>query len=323
MKSPQKNKSGILLINLGTPSSPEPNSVRRYLAEFLSDSRVIEIPKILWLPLLHGIILRRRPKQSAKLYKKIWMPEGSPLLVYSSQITEKLNEILKSDNTVVELGMCYQNPSVEKAIERLSEKGISELTVLPLYPQYSSSTTAAAFDKVTQTLQKMRNIPHLNFIKHYCYQDEYIRAMAQQIQSFWRTHEKPQKLVFSFHGIPEKRVKQGDPYSKECYDTAHAIAERLQLSHEEWDIVFQSRFGRAEWLQPYCEPTLRAYPEHGVKSIHVVCPGFAVDCLETLEEINMQMREAFLDAGGERFEYIPALNDSEAHVEALREILIK
>lgn len=309
---------GVLLTNLGTPSAPTTHAVKKYLAEFLSDPRVVEIPKLLWRLILHGIVLRTRPKKSAKLYEKIWQPEGSPLLIHSQRLAEKLQNILPEPYKVV-LGMRYGQPSIAAALNELKKYPIKSLIILPLYPQYSSTTTASTFDAVGAVLKKWRIIPEVHFISSYYGNKNYISALADSV----RSQIKKDYLLFSFHGLPQRFVDSGDPYQQQCFTTANLVAEKLQLPQEKWGVVFQSRFGKAKWIQPYCDATLKKMPAQGCKNISIICPGFSVDCLETLEEIAIQNRQFFLEAGGENFNYIPALNDTNQHAEMLAGILKK
>ncbi len=319
-------RTGILLVNLGSPDAPTTPALRRYLAEFLGDPRVVEAPRWLWWFALHGVILRIRPPRSAKSYARIWTDEGSPmdspLIAISHRQTEALRAKFTGDNNVVvELAMRYGNPSIASALAKLQQAGVEQLVVLPLYPQYSATTTASVFDEVCRVLQQQRAIPGLVFVREYYQRDAYINAVASSIEQHWRKHGRAQKLLFSFHGIPQRYVDAGDPYAEQCKQTAEHIAARLQLQTEQWMLVFQSRFGREPWLQPYCDKTLEALPQQGVKSVDVVSPGFAADCLETLEEIDMENREIFLQAGGEQFHYIAALNDRPEHIDALYDIV--
>jgi len=316
---------GILLTNLGTPDSPTPAAVRKYLAEFLSDPRVIEIPKLLWWFVLHGIILRTRPRRSANAYTSIWTDEGSPLLVISKKQTEKIADLLrqKFDPTIkVELAMRYGVPSIQTGLEKLQRANVNRLLIFPLYPQYSAATTASTFDAVAEVLKTWRWLPEIRMINHYHDHPAYIIALANSIKHHWQQHEKAEKLLFSFHGLPKHYFLAGDPYHCECNKTASLIAEQLKLHENQWQITFQSRFGPREWLQPYTDTTLKELGAQGVKHVQVVCPGFAADCLETLEEINMQNRAFFTEAGGQQFSYIPALNDDHEHIEALCNIII-
>lgn len=310
-------KIGILLINLGTPDAPTTAALRRYLAEFLSDPRVVEIPAIIWKPLLHGIILNLRPQRSAALYKKIWSPEGSPLLVYSQKLADALQQQLNNQNIKIALGMRYGNPSIANGLKQLQQAGCQKIIVLPLYPQYSAATTGSTFDAIAETLKKWRVVPELHFINEYFDNPQYINAIAETIRQHWQQQGKQSFLLFSFHGLPQRCSQLGDPYEQQCRTTARLITEKLNLAPNQWQLVFQSRFGRAEWLQPYCDATLCELPKRGIDSVDVICPGFAVDCLETLEEINQQNRGIFLKAGGKNFSYIPALNATSLQVKLL------
>ena len=314
-------RAGILLVNLGTPDAPTPSAVRRYLGEFLWDPRVIEMPRWLWWPILHGVILRIRPRRTAKAYEKIWSSAGSPLLVHSQELAAGLQQSLDptSDRAVVELAMRYGSPSVSEALNRLDERNVQRLLVLPLYPQYSATTTASVFDAVSDVLRKRRWIPELRLVTSYHDFDPWIAALAAHIREH-RTSDA-QFLVFSFHGIPRRCLDAGDPYFCHCHKTARLVAQHLGLTGGEWQVAFQSRFGREEWLRPYLNQTLAGLPNHDIRRIDVVSPGFAADCLETLEEVDMENRERFLAAGGERFHYIPALNGVPGHVAALAALI--
>jgi ferrochelatase len=316
-----KDKIKILLINLGTPSAPTPKAVRHYLKEFLSDSRVVEIPKYLWLPILYGIILPLRSTKSAKAYQQIWTSAGSPLLAITQQQTQALNSALKkcfnTSNTQVEFAMRYGEPAIANVLEKFRQEQISQLIIFPLYPQYANATTGSVFAEVSRILSTWRYIPELHFINNYATEEIYIDALADSIHAYWNTHGRGEKLLMSFHGLPQKSIEQGDPYFFQCQQTAHLLAEKLKLTDQQWQIVFQSRFGKAKWLQPYCEETIRKLAKNGCKTIDVVCPGFAADCLETLEEISLRYKEIFLKEGGEKFNYIPALNDSEINTKML------
>jgi ferrochelatase len=319
-----KEKLGILMVNLGSPDAPTPSAVRRYLAEFLWDPRVVEFPRLPWWLILHGIILRLRPRRSARAYKKVWSMEGSPLIATSKlqaqAIEKKIQERFRG-NVLVDLAMRYGNPSIKSGLEALRLAGARRLLILPLYPQYSATTTASVFDEVTNVLQSWRWLPDLRFINHYHDHPKYISALANSIRRHWAEHKRGQKLLFSFHGIPQRYFDQGDPYFCHCQKTARLVAEELELEHSEWQVVFQSRFGREPWLQPYCDKTLEQLPDNGVHSVDIICPGFSADCLETLEEINMENREIFLHAGGEEYSYIPALNASAEHIDVICEVL--
>ncbi len=309
-----KSNIGILLCNIGTPAHPTPHAVKHYLSEFLSDRRVVEIPRVLWWPILHGYILRTRPKHSAKLYQKIWTTEGSPLLCYSRKLAQALEDKIQIP---VALGMHYGQPSLQHALDELRKKNINKILIFPLYPQYSATTTASAFDKIARTLKHWRVIPEIRMIQDYADNEFYIQALCQSIRaSCDRDH-----LLFSFHGIPERNVKHGDPYQTRCHTTVQRIAHELNLTSEQYSIAFQSRLGRAKWLSPYTDHVLKALPQKNIKKLHVICPGFAVDCLETLEEIAIRGKAQFEQQGGEIFQYIPALNNSPDHIEALAKII--
>ena len=317
---------GVLITNLGTPEAPTPSAVRKYLAEFLWDPRVVEIPRLIWWLILHGIILRTRPSKSAEAYEKVWTEEGSPLLVISKQqqdaLQSKLSQLCPGP-VKVELAMRYGNPSIASALENLKTQGARHVVLFPLYPQYSASTTASTFDAVAKVFMKQRWMPELRMINNYGTDSGYINACVQQIKSHWQQTQRNQKLVFSFHGLPKRNLILGDPYHCECHETARLIAEKLNLKEEEWQLTFQSRFGKAEWLQPYTIKIMEQLPGAGVKSVDVFCPGFSADCLETLEEISMQNCEVFMQAGGEAFSYISALNDESAHIDALADIVMQ
>lgn len=314
------NNTGILLVNIGTPDAPTTSAVRRYLRKFLSDKRVVEIPRIIWLPILYGLILTTRPKRSAKLYQKIWTKEGSPLLIHSRAIATALQKNL---NLPVALGMHYGNPSLSSALQELRAQRVEKIIVLPLYPQYSATTTGATFDLVSDILKTWRNVPELHFIRDYADDAYYLAALRSSILSAWQTQGRAEHLLFSFHGIPERFAKEGDIYPQRCQLTAKAIATALDLKPHEWSVSFQSRLGKAAWLQPYTDKTLQALPQQGIEHLQVICPGFAADCLETLEEIAIQGKKIFQAAGGKRFDYIPALNHQAEHLIALSRIITK
>jgi ferrochelatase len=315
---------GVLLVNLGTPDEPTPAAVRRYLAEFLWDRRVIEMPRLPWWLLLHGIVLRTRPRRSAEAYRKIWTSEGSPLLVASRALAAGLGVSLRGrlgDRVQVELAMTYGRPSIPAALERLRTAGVRHLVVLPMYPQYSSTTTGSIFERVTTELARWRWIPELRMVNQYWEDDAYVDAIAASIETHWRSHGR-RHLLFSFHSIPKRYFAAGDPYHCYCRATAQRVAARLGLAGDDWSLGFQSRFGREEWLKPYVDELLHEYSHAGLKRITVVCPGFATDCLETLEEINLQNRDMFLSHGGETFDYVPCLNASEAQVALYERIVV-
>jgi ferrochelatase len=317
---------GVLLTNLGTPDAPTPAAVRRYLAEFLSDPRVIEVPRLLWWFILHGFILRTRPKHSAKIYQSIWTNEGSPLLSFSGKLATAIQQELGqrvAGPVRVELAMRYGNPSIKSGLEKLRQANAQRLLVLPLYPQYSATTTASTFDAVADVLKKWRWLPELRTITHYHDDQNYINALADSIRAHWQQRGRAEKLLFSFHGIPRHYFEAGDPYHCECHKTARLVATTLGLNEAEWLVTFQSRFGPREWLQPYTDAALKEQAGKGIKKVNVVCPGFPADCLETLEEINIQYRALFLGCGGKTFDYIPALNDRATHVQVLANLILR
>lgn len=317
---------GILITNLGTPEAPTAAAIRKYLAEFLWDPRVVEIPRPIWWLILHGIILNTRPRVKARDYKKIWTDEGSPLLVISKQQRDALQTNLESKFSgpvKVVLAMRYGQPSIQTGLEQLKQCNAKRVLVLPLYPQYSASTTASTFDAVANEFMQQRWMPELRMVNNYGSNEGYINACVTQIQNYWNTNTKSQKLIFSFHGLPKRNLELGDPYHCECHETARLIAEKLNLDESQWQLTFQSRFGKAEWLQPYTIKTMEELPMQDVKTIDVFCPGFSADCIETLEEINMENRSVFLNAGGEAFNYIPALNTEGAHIDALVNIIMQ
>ena len=310
--------TGILLVNLGTPAAPTAAAVRRYLAEFLGDPRVVPLPRPLWLPLLHGVIAPLRAPRVARSYRSIWTAEGSPLAVHCRKLARSLARAL---DLPVAVAMRYGDPGVAEGIDALLEQGVEAVFLLPLYPQYSQATTASVFDRFVALLGERSCQPSFCFRSDYHAEPAYVEAVAARIRDFWQTHGRPQKLLMSFHGLPEKSRRQGDPYYDQCCTSAALIARALELRASEWQLVFQSRFGPARWLGPYCVEVLRQLPAQGIREVDVVCPGFAVDCLETLEEIARTNQAVFLEAGGERYRYIPALNDSPYHVEMLRALI--
>jgi ferrochelatase len=314
--------TAVLYCNLGTPDAPTAPAVRRYLAEFLSDQRVVEIPKPIWWLILHGIILRIRPKKSAAKYASIWTAEGSPLKVWTEKQSQLLGQTLKArgHHVAVRYAMRYGNPSMASQLEELKEQGITRVLIVPAYPQYSATTTASVFDAVYTWAAKVRRLPEFRFLNHYHDDAGYIAALASKVRAHWDAHGQADQLVFSFHGVPQRTLELGDPYHCECYKTARLLGEALGLSKEHYKVTFQSRFGKAKWLQPYTEPTLIAMAQSGVKRVDVMCPGFTGDCLETLEEMNDEAREAFMHAGGETFHYISCLNDSPEWADALASI---
>lgn len=319
----QDEKIGVLITNLGSPDSFNPKSVRKYLKEFLSDSRIIELPKILWWPILNLIILNTRPKKSAQAYESVWTEEGSPLISISKKLVAKLNTQSWSRDIHLSLGMRYGNPSLKSALTQLADSGITKVLVLPLYPQYSATTTASTFDKITSDLRSVRCIPELRFINQYFDEAVYIDALVTSIQQHWQHHGQAEKLVLSFHGIPQEYVDKGDPYQQQCLATAAQIVAALGLNKNQYIITFQSRLGPKKWLQPYTNASLKKLAKKGTKSVQLVCPGFSIDCLETLEENDEENKEIFLQAGGQQFETIRCLNDSDLHVNMLQHIIEK
>lgn len=321
----QDSKVGILLCNLGTPQAPTAKALRSYLREFLSDPRVVEIPRIIWWFILNLIILPLRPAKSAKLYQQVWTEQGSPLLTYSQAQLEKLQQTMLADNKnqhlLFALGMRYGQPSIDNAIAQLIEQGAEQIIVLPLYPQYCGATTGSTFDAVADTLKKYRKVPQLTFINQYQQNPLYIQALCSSIEQHIAQHGQPEKILFSYHGTPEYYRDQGDPYYYHCQQTTAAVQQQLQLKDEQFEICFQSRFGKTPWLKPYADDLLNSLPEQGTKNIAVICPGFAADCLETIEEIAQEGKETFLAAGGESYHYIPALNTDQQHIDALINIV--
>jgi ferrochelatase len=319
-----KKKSGVLLVNLGTPAAPSAPEIGRYLAQFLSDRRVVNLPRWLWWPILYGIILRLRPRKLVANYQSIWQQQGSPLLVYGQQQQALLAEELTSRCQVklpVVLAMTYGSPSINQGLNQLAAEHISELVVLPLFPQYSSTTSAAVFDAIANYFKKQPVIPHLHFINSYADHPSYIAALANSVQNYWQQQGRGDRLLISLHGIPQKLAQQGDPYRQQCELTAGLLAERLGLGPDEWQLCYQSRFGWQPWLQPYTDKTLKKWGKTGINRVDVVCPGFAADCLETLEEISEENRQCFINAGGQDYHYIPALNDQIAHIKCLADIV--
>src|SRR6185369_12968969 len=315
---------GVLLANLGTPDAPTAPALRRYLREFLLDPRVIEMNRALWWTILHVAILPTRPKVSAALYQKVWTAEGSPLLVISRRQAAAVAAVLEREvgtEVHVAVGMRYGNPSIRAALRELAGKGCRRILVLPLYPQYAAVTTGSTFDAVAAELATWRWVPEVRTVHHYHDVPAYTDALAASIRDAWSAGGQAEKLLFSFHGIPQRYFDAGDPYFCHCHKTARLAAERLGLPRERWEISFQSLLGREDWIKPYSEKTIRAMARSGVKSLDVVCPGFSADCLETLEEIDEQNREFFLHAGGETYRYIPALNDRPDHVRVLADIV--
>ncbi|MEZ9525792.1 ferrochelatase [Enterovibrio norvegicus] len=312
-----KNKTGVLLANLGTPEAPTAKAVSAFLSEFLHDQRVVDMTRWLWCPLLHGIILPVRSPKVAKLYQSVWMDEGSPLMVYSQRQKAALETVI---DMPVELGMTYGQPSILSAVESLQAQGCERILVLPLYPQYSRTTTAAVFDKLAKSMKGKPVIPEFRFINQYYDDKAYIDALAQSVESHWDANGKPDMLVCSYHGIPKRYADNGDPYREHCHDTTERLIARLNTDVT-IKTTFQSRFGREEWLQPYTDKTLEQLPKDGVKRVDIISPAFSVDCLETLEEIAEQCHDSFMEAGGEAFRFIPCLNDAPAHIDMMRQLV--
>jgi len=315
---------GVLMVNLGTPDAPSYFAVQRYLREFLGDRRVIDTSRLIWLPLLYGIVLPFRPLRTVKNYRKIWMAEGSPLAVYSRRLAAKTNDVLQrrlGSDVRVALGMSYGNPSIGSAIEALAEQNVKRLLVLPLYPQYCSSTTGSVFDGTTSALRRWRWLPETRFVNDYYDDPGYVDALAASIDAHWKRAGERSHLVLSYHGIPASYVKEGDPYQAQSEATTNAVISRLRLVDDQWSHCYQSRFGRVAWLQPYTGDTLEALATRGVRRLTVVSPSFAVDCLETLEEIGVEYRDKFLELGGESLALVPALNDDDRHAALLASIV--
>lgn len=319
-------KSAVVLMNLGTPSAPTIAAIRRYLREFLSDKRVVEIPRLIWYPILYGVILPFRPKRTAKAYQALWHEYGdSPLRVISQQqlgaLAKHLQSMRGADAPLVRLAMTYGEPALPRVIDELLAQGAEHILVLPLYPQFSATTTGPIYDCVAKLFQTRRNIPSIAVLKQYFDHPLYIDALAQSVRAHWQQHGRAQRLLMSFHGIPRRNVELGDPYRAQCEATAALLAQQLGLRAEEWSLSFQSRLGRAEWLQPYTSVTMQQWGEAKLASVDVICPAFAADCLETLEEIALENRAIFQRAGGGEFRYIPCLNASTAHIQLLAQLV--
>ncbi|WP_076593463.1 ferrochelatase [Herminiimonas arsenitoxidans] len=315
-------KTAVVLVNLGTPDAPTTSAVRRYLKQFLSDPRVVEVPRAIWWFILHFLILPFRSGQSAKKYASIWSNEGSPLKVHTEKQAKLLGGYLgeRGHKVKVVYAMRYGQPSVASVLQQLKADGCDRILVLPAYPQYSGTTTASIFDAVFSHYAQERNVPELRFVKHYHDHDGYIRALRKSVLAHWDMAGRPDKLVMSFHGVPKRTLTLGDPYHCECHKTARLLAKELGLTPDQYLVTFQSRFGKAEWLQPYTAPTLRKLAKEGINRVDVICPGFIGDCLETLEEIAMEARHDFMSAGGKDFNYIPCLNEDDAWIKAMAEI---
>jgi ferrochelatase len=325
MSSVSGAASALVLVNLGTPETPTPGAVRRFLRQFLSDRRVVELPRLLWLPLLYGIILPLRSPKVAKLYEKIWWPDGSPLRVITQRQAQKLSTYFtrQGHQTLVRFAMVYGEPSLQQVIDELLQQGIRQVTVLPLYPQFCSATTGSVCDQVSVLRKRTGDRTSIRLIKSYHDDPRYIAALADSIRRFRVEHGAAEKLLFSFHGIPQALADRGDPYFQQCHETANAVAASMGLAASEWQLCFQSRFGRAEWVKPYTDVVIASLAAEGCKTIDIVTPAFAADCLETLEEIAVQNAAAFLEMGGERLRLIPCLNDDDAHIETLAELYLR
>lgn len=321
MTNSGSHKTGVLLVNLGSPASTKTGDVRRFLREFLGDPRVVNLPRSLWWLILNLFILPFRPRKSAHAYKTIWTEQGSPLIVFTQRLTEKLALRLADSNIHIDCAMRYGRPALAEKLLDIKQQGIDDIVIVPLYPQYSSTTTASIFDVVAEVFVGWRHMPSLRFISDFHQNPLYIQAIADSVRAYWQQHGQAELLMLSFHGLPAKLTQLGDPYFHQCHATGKLIAENLGLQDEQWQLVFQSRFGKAEWLKPYCVDVLAQLPTQGIKQVDVICPGFSVDCLETLEEIAIANQEIFLQAGGERYRYIPALNDSDAHVEVMIDLI--
>jgi ferrochelatase len=317
---------GVLIVNLGTPEAATTTAVRRFLKQFLSDPRVIEYPRWLWWLILNGIILRIRPSRSAEAYQKIWTDDGSPLMLFSKEIAAGMQDAFNErmpGSVNVELAMSYGDPSVNAAIDRLLAKGARRLIILPMYPQYSGTTTASVIDAVARKFNRLRWVPETRFINQYHDEPGYIEALAASVREFWAQNGRGEQLMFSFHGVPRQTLLDGDPYHCQCRKTARLVAESLGLGDDEWLLSFQSRVGREEWLKPYTDETVTKLGKQGAGRLDVICPGFSTDCLETLEEIAMQNAELFVESGGGSLHYIPALNARKDHVGFLTDLVEK
>lgn len=319
-------KTGILLVNLGTPEEASVPAVKKYLKEFLWDRRVVELPRVIWWLYLNGVVLNTRPRQSAEIYQKVWTQDGSPLKVITEKFTDKLRSVINErlgSKVVVQYAMRYGQPSVRKMMQEFHDQQVTRLLILPLYPQYSATTSASVTDAVFTELLHWRMVPELRTINSYATHPAYINAIAASIKQHWHDHGRAQRLLFSFHSIPQSYVNKGDIYQVECMNTVREVVDVLAISDSEWSVAFQSRLGRQKWVQPYTDKTLIKWAQQGLESVDVVCPGFSMDCLETLEEINQENREYFMDNGGSRYSYIPALNDSDDHVDCMVKIVEK
>lgn len=318
-------KTGILLTNLGSPDAPTPGALRRYLAEFLRDERIVDLPRAVWLPILYGVILNTRPRRSAHAYARVWSSDGAPLVAVTRRQAASVESVLRTrldPPPAVAIGMRYGNPSIRSGMELLRDRGCTRVLVFPLYPQYFSGTTGSTFDALANVLRGWRFVPALRTIGDYHDDPAYIRALARSARELWDREGMPERVLFSFHGIPVRYADSGDPYPRQCRRTAALLADALELPYERWLLSFQSRFGREKWLEPYTDHTLKTWGREGVRSVDVICPGFSADCLETLEEIALLNRDFFKDAGGGQFRYIPALNDRPDHITALTDLIV-
>ena len=328
MQNNFKNKNqqiGILITNLGTPDSPTKKDLKKYLNQFLMDKRVVDLSRLFWVPILKLIILNVRPKKSAKLYKSIWTDQGSPLLAMSKNILQSLKHTFSEDNRDItfDLGMRYGNPSIKEALQRFKDKSISKILVLPLYPQAGSPTTSSTFDAVSSYLSTQSWTPNLRFISGYHDHKDYIISLSRSIKDSFSKNGKPDKLIFSYHGMPDRYLQEGDPYYCFCHKTTRLVAEKLNLDKDYYEMAFQSRFGYEKWLQPYLDDMIPEMAKNGVNHLQIISPGFSVDCLETLEEINIQYRELFEDNGGKKFNYIPCLNDSDNQLAMIKNLVLE
>ncbi|MDO5530649.1 ferrochelatase [Sutterella sp.] len=330
-ETPDAPRAAILLINTGSPAAPEAGAVREYLAEFLSDTRVIELPKWKWWPILHGIILRVRPAKSAERYRGVWLPEGSPLIVHTERTAARLQAAMdeRTGGAVrVAWAMRYGRPAADEVFRGLVDSGIERVLVMPLFAQYAAQTSAACLDRIFETALTMRSVPAIRTVRDYHLDEGYIGALVEHLRNFWAREGDPRatggRLVMSFHGIPAKSSELGDVYERHCHETAARLAERLMLAEDEWSVCFQSRFGRDEWLQPYTLPFVEGLGREGVARVDVICPGFAADCLETIEEIGDELKRAYLTANPTgTFKYIPALNATDEAIRAYTEIAMR
>lgn len=316
-------KRAVILVNLGSPSAPEPTAIRKFLNQFLSDPRVVEIPRLLWLPLLKGVILPLRCGRVAKLYKEIWTENGSPLTAMTYRQAALLQEELhqtSAKDVIVRVAMTYGEPAIADVISELEARGVEKILLLPLYPQYSGTTTGAIYDQLARLIIDRRYVPDVQVVRHYCYREDYISALANSVTDHRAQYGSGELLLFSFHGIPKACIDKGDPYYEHCVYTATAVAAELNLPDSDWKLCFQSRFGRAEWLQPYTDEVLISLPATGISRVDIICPAFASDCLETLEEIEIGSRNCFIGAGGKYFSRIPCLNDKSEHIKMLQSI---